>query len=319
MKKFRIFLIVLVIILSSLFFYLLKQRDNTFIANNKAEALRIAKNKEIEDLRNRPFPLVGMENLKNTPPYIWKTFADKVQGITFSYPEKLLTTYIHETEWPPQVTLKNGTFVCNETGGDITSQGKTEKVTIGSHLYCVTTINDGAAGSIYTTYTYKTLLYNKIATITFTLQASQCANYDNPQKTECEIERNTFNVENFIDQITTSISFIPTTIPKINSGISGVVLLGPTCPVMRNPPDPACADRLYATNLILTTKDSSQAIKEFRSDANGNFMVEIAPGDYMIQKAPSTNMLPRCSSNEIIQVVSDQFASTTIFCDSGIR
>jgi hypothetical protein len=50
------------------------------------------------------------------------------------------------------------------------------------------------------------------------------------------------------------------------SGISGVVTLGPTCPVMRNPPDPQCADKSYQTNLVLTAPDSTQVIKTFSID-----------------------------------------------------
>ena len=37
------------------------------------------------------------------------------------------------------------------------------------------------------------------------------------------------------------------------SGVRGVAMLGPTCPVMRNPPDPQCADKPYQGNLVLTT------------------------------------------------------------------
>lgn len=104
-----------------------------------------------------------------------------------------------------------------------------------------------------------------------------------------------------------------------NSGISGTVLLGPTCPVMRNPPDPQCADRPYGTKLLLKTSDGSSIVKEFSSDSYGNFRVEVSPGEYQIIGAPSTNILPRCSSNGTIKVLSNTYTETTISCDTGIR
>src|SRR3989338_9714702 len=35
------------------------------------------------------------------------------------------------------------------------------------------------------------------------------------------------------------------------SGVKGTISLGPTCPVMRDPPDPACADKPYATAVTI--------------------------------------------------------------------
>lgn len=104
-----------------------------------------------------------------------------------------------------------------------------------------------------------------------------------------------------------------------NSGISGTVLLGPTCPVMRNPPDPQCADRPFSTKLVLKTSDGSSVVKEFSSDSYGNFSVQISPGEYQISGAPSTNILPRCSSNGTIRVLLNTYTETTIYCDTGIR
>ena len=119
-------------------------------------------------------------------------------------------------------------------------------------------------------------------------------------------------------QTSTTTNNKPPTLVKKN-GISGVVLLGPTCPVMRDPPDPRCADKPYQTNLVVTTKDSARIIKEFSSDKNGRFSVDLIPGEYLIQNKPSAAMLPRCTSSEILKVVSNIFTNVTISCDTGIR
>jgi len=106
---------------------------------------------------------------------------------------------------------------------------------------------------------------------------------------------------------------------EMNSGIKGTVLLGPTCPVQRIPPDPACTDKPYQGNLEVTTADLSRSIEQFSSNVYGKFYIAIPPGQYAIRSAASANMLPRCSSNGTITVVANQFVEVTVNCDTGIR
>lgn len=105
---------------------------------------------------------------------------------------------------------------------------------------------------------------------------------------------------------------------KLLSGVSGNVLLGPTCPVERIPPDPNCAEKPYKTNLVLTTGDGSKIIKEFSSDNYGKFSIEIQPGEYEIMGV-GTKIYPRCSTNGAFKVVSNTYAIITVYCDTGIR
>ncbi|SRR5258708_1071339 len=102
------------------------------------------------------------------------------------------------------------------------------------------------------------------------------------------------------------------------SGIKGKVLLGPTCPVMRNPPDPQCAEKPYQTQFVLTTPDQSQVIKEFSSDTQGKFSVDVPAGAYFIRSAPGAKILPRCS-NASVTVTSNTYANVIVSCDTGIR
>lgn len=103
------------------------------------------------------------------------------------------------------------------------------------------------------------------------------------------------------------------------SGILGTVLLGPTCPVVKNSPEAGCADKPYKTNLVLMTADQSRVISEFSSDANGKFDIKIQPGQYTIRSAVSAKTLPSCASNEIIRVSLNSYAETTVYCDTGMR
>lgn len=101
------------------------------------------------------------------------------------------------------------------------------------------------------------------------------------------------------------------------SGVRGNVLLGPTCPVVKNPPDPACADKPYATTLQVFRAGESAIYAEGKSDAKGYFEISIPKGSYVI-KATGGTTLPRCADASV-NIVAGQYASTTISCDTGIR
>ncbi len=84
-------------------------------------------------------------------------------------PISITDKYIHPIKWPPVVTVVNSKFAC-----------KTSLV----NGYCITNSAEGAAGSTYTTYVYTKPYGNKTAKIEFTIQSTQCLNYDEPQKGE---------------------------------------------------------------------------------------------------------------------------------------
>lgn len=128
----------------------------------------------------------------------WKTATDGNTGTSFKYPEHLPTKYISGADWPPTLQILEEPFSCKETGNEIAPGGKTEKRTIDGRPYCITQSSEGAAGSIYTTYTYAFLNHGKTTTFNFILRAIQCGNYDDPKKTECEKERASFNPDEVV-------------------------------------------------------------------------------------------------------------------------
>jgi len=103
------------------------------------------------------------------------------------------------------------------------------------------------------------------------------------------------------------------------SGIRGAVLLGPTCPVVKEPPDEECADKPYETALVVTTPDQARVIKEFNSDVDGRFSVQVPPGEYAIRSSAAANVLPYCSTNDTVRVNINGYTETTVYCDTGIR
>ena len=249
----------------------------------------------------------------------WKTFTGPVGDSTFKYPEVLSTRYIFSIDWPPQVQILEGPFICTEAGEATDRAGKTEERTINSRIYCVTEVTEGAAGSIYTQYAYAFQTGNKAAILNFSLRLVQCGNYSKSERQDCENERETFNIDGIIDQIAQTFTLTSENNTQSNGIIKGTVFLGPTCPIQSIPPDPACADKPYQTRLAVTKSDQVQAIKEFDSDVNGKFVVEILPGEYIIYSAAAANILSYCASSGTIKVGSGETVETTIFCDTGIR
>jgi len=102
-----------------------------------------------------------------------------------------------------------------------------------------------------------------------------------------------------------------------NSGVRGTVLLGPTCPVERIPPDPACAEKPYATAIVVYHANSTMPFMLGNSDATGAFKFSLPPGDYTL-KAGGTSMLPRCNQIDVT-VAANGYATADISCDTGIR
>lgn len=107
---------------------------------------------------------------------------------------KLSTVYISSPDmWPPKVVTSNDAFVCTIGGSEIKVNGMTEQKEINGKTYCVTIESEGAAGSVYTTYTYTTKFETGVKKLSFVLRATQCANYDEPQQSACKAERASFD------------------------------------------------------------------------------------------------------------------------------
>ncbi len=131
----------------------------------------------------------------------------KFKGASFKYPEKLGTQYIFAQEWPPKLqVIDNAGFSCKQGGLGINGRpGMTIQKKINNIVYCIESVSEGAAGTFYTDYTYTFLKDSKLVKLSFTLAYPQCDNYDDPKKTECEQERQTFDLDTLINRIAESV------------------------------------------------------------------------------------------------------------------
>jgi hypothetical protein len=96
------------------------------------------------------------------------------------------------------------------------------------------------------------------------------------------------------------------------SGIQGIVRVGPTCPVEKA--ESPCPDRPLSTELQVVR--GSEVVAIVRSSQDGRFRVALEPGSYTIRSAnggiPSLRPVP-------VKVRPHAFASVTLTLDSGIR
>jgi hypothetical protein len=135
----------------------------------------------------------------------WLTYINPTLNLRFNYPAKLTTTYTSLVSWPPKITVSADPFSCPETPATESVSARVSRRLVADQVYCLSAVSEGAAGSVYTDYTYTTEKDGKLITVTFTLRAVQCYNYDDPQKTACEKERETFDLDSVVDQIVRTI------------------------------------------------------------------------------------------------------------------
>ncbi len=123
------------------------------------------------------------------------TYSDS--AITFQY-ANINKTYITGNQWPPKVTVEKS-LNCGASSTQRFISGKT---------FCVGSSSEGAAGSTYTTYDYISVIDQKNVNFEFVLQFPQCANYDDPKKTECMQERESFNPDALMTPIAATFKFL---------------------------------------------------------------------------------------------------------------
>ncbi len=213
MKKIGIFsyILLIVVVLSAGYFLSKDLKKNSpvqvactqdaKICEDGTTVKRVGPNCEFESC-----PLVvKQEETKPISASSTKTIFDVSQKISYEYTDNFylennLTEYVVPVQWPPEVSVSAEKYSC-KTGS------QTKIVNINGKNYCVTTQAEGAAGSIYTTYTYKALLNKKVVSINFIVRAPQCANYDDPKKTACEEEKKNFDINAMVAKIFESIKF----------------------------------------------------------------------------------------------------------------
>lgn len=140
--------------------------------------------------------------IEQEPAADWRT--SEGGSLSFRYPEALETTYIRAIDWPPTITMSDGTYAC-ELGE--TEMGMTRESVLDGVTYCITTLVEGAAGSMYIEYDYVTEKNGKLLIASFTLKEVQCSNYNEPEMAACTAERESFDIDGLVGEILRSVEF----------------------------------------------------------------------------------------------------------------
>ncbi|MGH2407086.1 MAG: carboxypeptidase-like regulatory domain-containing protein [Candidatus Limnocylindrales bacterium] len=108
------------------------------------------------------------------------------------------------------------------------------------------------------------------------------------------------------------------TTPAAPIDLRGTVTAGPTCPVQREPPDPACADKPVAGAIIVVTDASGATAGRITSTADGSYALGLAPGVYTLTPQPFEGLLGTAPP-QTVQLESGAVFSADFSYDTGIR
>ncbi len=103
------------------------------------------------------------------------------------------------------------------------------------------------------------------------------------------------------------------------TGVRGIVSAGPTCPVEREPPDPACAERPVAGAVLVFTDRGGTEVARTTSAADGAFTVELPPGSYTLTAEPVDGLMGTPAPMVVEVEAGQPMTELQVSYDTGIR
>jgi hypothetical protein len=93
---------------------------------------------------------------------------------------------------------------------------------------------------------------------------------------------------------------------------------GPTCPVVRNPPDPACQPRAVANAEVVLKGPDGSELGHAASNGNGQVDMQAPPGAYYVEPQPVQGLLGTAQAFAF-SVVAGETVDFFVPYDTGIR
>jgi hypothetical protein len=103
------------------------------------------------------------------------------------------------------------------------------------------------------------------------------------------------------------------------SGVSGRVTAGPTCPVVTNPPDPACAERPVAGAVLLISDRNGTEVGRVKAGQDGSFTFQLAPGAYRLVPQPVQGLMGTAAPIDFEVEAGQPMTEVQVSYDTGIR
>jgi len=104
--------------------------------------------------------------------------------------------------------------------------------------------------------------------------------------------------------------------PLMESGIRGLVTIGPMCPVMQK--GVPCPDLPFSAKIVIED-ESGVAVASVVSDDDGAFQIELGAGSYILVPESPNPGAPPTASEQAVEVTVDAYTEVLIQYDSGIR
>ena len=100
--------------------------------------------------------------------------------------------------------------------------------------------------------------------------------------------------------------------------VTGRVASGPSCPVVTEPPDPACDERPVADAEIVIVGEAGNEVARVRTDGEGRFSVELEAGEYRLVPQPVEGLMGTPQEVGIVVHETDVDVGLISY-DTGIR
>ena len=107
----------------------------------------------------------------------------------------------------------------------------------------------------------------------------------------------------------------PTPMPETETGIEGVISVGPT---HGGPVRPGIPSSKPLANATFVVGNDTEAVAEFTTDAEGRFKVSLAPGHYSVTKKDQQKGIGRYGPFDV-DVAAGQMTKVEWHCDTGMR
>ena len=93
---------------------------------------------------------------------------------------------------------------------------------------------------------------------------------------------------------------------------------GPTCPVVGDPPDPACDDRPVEDAVLLVEDASGALVARIQTGEDGTFHVVLPEGTYHLVPQPVEGLLGTAPAQDLV-VADGPVDGIDVAYDTGIR
>ncbi len=107
-------------------------------------------------------------------------------------------------------------------------------------------------------------------------------------------------------------------LPPPGTGIAGVMLAGPQCPVTGPDTGSECDDQPYSGTVVVQTEDGTAEVTRFTAEDDGTFQLALAAGTYRLVPLPGPNGFP-IADEQTVDVSTGEFTQIQILFDTGIR